>query len=38
LGGRFSAVVRFLPPLIVTAAQVDEISTIFAAAVRAVHA
>lgn len=35
LGGRFSSVVRFLPPLIVTSAQIDSISGIFAAAVQA---
>ena len=34
LGGRHGAVVRFLPPLIVTAAQVDAIADIFAAALR----
>ena len=33
LGGRNNSVVRFLPPLIVTAEQVDTISTIFAEAV-----
>jgi diaminobutyrate-2-oxoglutarate transaminase len=36
LGGRFSTVIRFLPPLIVTAEQIDEISEIFAKAARAV--
>jgi diaminobutyrate-2-oxoglutarate transaminase len=35
LGGRFGTVVRFLPPLIVTATQIDSISEIFAAAVQA---
>ncbi|XWK89647.1 MAG: aspartate aminotransferase family protein [Phormidium sp.] len=35
LGGRFSSVVRFLPPLIVTSEQIDSISGIFAAAVQA---
>ncbi len=34
LGGRHGAVVRFLPPLTVTAAQVDAIADIFAAALR----
>jgi diaminobutyrate-2-oxoglutarate transaminase len=34
LGGRHGAVVRFLPPLIVSAAQVDAIADLFAAAVR----
>lgn len=34
LGGRHSAVVRFLPPLIVTEAQVDRIADIFADAVQ----
>ncbi|QGZ38143.1 diaminobutyrate--2-oxoglutarate transaminase [Pseudoduganella flava] len=34
LGGRHGAVVRFLPPLIVSAADVDAIADIFAAAVR----
>lgn len=34
LGGRHSAVVRFLPPLIVTASQIDGIAAIFADAVR----
>jgi diaminobutyrate-2-oxoglutarate transaminase len=35
LGGRHDAVVRFLPPLIVTAGQVDAIVERFAAAVEA---
>ncbi len=35
LGGRHDAVVRFLPPLIVTAEQVDDIAERFAAAARA---
>ncbi|WP_394842171.1 diaminobutyrate--2-oxoglutarate transaminase [Pendulispora brunnea] len=35
LGGRNDTVVRFLPPLIVTAEQVDSIATIFDEAVRA---
>jgi diaminobutyrate-2-oxoglutarate transaminase len=35
LGGRHGAVVRFLPPLIVTAEQVDDIAERFAAAVTA---
>ncbi len=35
LGGRHNSVVRFLPPLIVTAEQIDTIATIFADAVRA---
>ncbi|MCG9891561.1 MAG: aspartate aminotransferase family protein [Thermosynechococcaceae cyanobacterium MS004] len=36
LGGRFSSVVRFLPPLIVTAEQIDSICEIFERAVMAV--
>lgn len=36
LGGRHSSVVRFLPPLIVTASQIDSIAEIFADAVREV--
>jgi len=35
LGGRFASVVRLLPPLIVTAEQIDSISEIFQAAVLA---
>lgn len=35
LGGRFGSVVRFLPPLIVTAEQIDTISEIFANGVKA---
>lgn len=35
LGGRFSSVVRFLPPLIVTAEQIDSICEIFERAVKA---
>jgi diaminobutyrate-2-oxoglutarate transaminase len=35
LGGRNGCVVRFLPPLIVTAEQIDRIGEIFHAAVRA---
>ena len=35
LGGRFGAVVRFLPPLIITAEQVDAVCEIFGAAARA---
>jgi diaminobutyrate-2-oxoglutarate transaminase len=35
VGGRHSSVIRFLPPLIVTAAQIDQIGDIFAAAVSA---
>lgn len=35
LGGRFGAVMRFLPPLIITAEQVDAISEIFGEAARA---
>lgn len=34
-GGRFDSVVRFLPPLIVTADQIDSISEIFQASVKA---
>ena len=35
LGGRHNCVVRFLPPLIVTAEQIDTIATIFSEAVKA---
>ncbi|MDD1014585.1 aspartate aminotransferase family protein [Pseudomonas rubra] len=35
LGGRQGAVVRFLPPLIITAEQIDEVAARFARAVRA---
>ncbi len=35
LGGRHNSVVRFLPPLIVTAEQIDTIATIFSEAVKA---
>lgn len=35
LGGRYSSVIRFLPPLIVTGEQIDCIAEIFADAVRA---
>jgi diaminobutyrate-2-oxoglutarate transaminase len=35
LGGRHGAVARFLPPLIITAEQVDEVARIFAAALAA---
>ncbi|WP_084103092.1 aspartate aminotransferase family protein [Pontibacillus yanchengensis] len=35
LGGRFGSVIRFLPPLIITEEQVNEISNIFHEAVRA---
>ncbi|MBD8495211.1 aspartate aminotransferase family protein [Pseudomonas syringae] len=35
LGGRHSSVVRFLPPLIITSEQVDEVARIFARAVQA---
>jgi diaminobutyrate-2-oxoglutarate transaminase len=35
LGGRHGAVVRFLPPLIITAEQVDEVARIFGAALAA---
>jgi len=35
LGGRSGAVVRFLPPLIVTSEQIDDIAVVFAAAVHA---
>lgn len=38
LGGRHGSVVRFLPPLIVTAEQIDRISEIFQAAVKAAEA
>ncbi len=37
LGGRFGSVVRFLPPLIVTEAEIDRIAEIFQAAVTAVE-
>jgi len=37
-GGRDSAVARFLPPLVVTPAQIDEIATIFTEAVESVLA
>ncbi|MEO1466031.1 MAG: aspartate aminotransferase family protein [Cyanobacteria bacterium J06633_1] len=35
IGGRFSSVVRFLPPLIITSEQIDSISEIFQASVKA---
>jgi diaminobutyrate-2-oxoglutarate transaminase len=35
VGGRHSSVIRFLPPLIITAAQIDQVAEIFAAAVSA---
>jgi diaminobutyrate-2-oxoglutarate transaminase len=35
LGGRHGAVVRFLPPLIISAEQIDEVAGRFAEAVRA---
>jgi diaminobutyrate-2-oxoglutarate transaminase len=35
LGGRHGSVVRFLPPLIITAAQIDEVIGIFTEAVAA---
>ncbi|OQR26446.1 diaminobutyrate--2-oxoglutarate transaminase [Pseudomonas sp. Bc-h] len=35
VGGRRSSVIRFLPPLIVTAAQIDQIAEIFGAAISA---
>ncbi|HEY9725895.1 MAG TPA: aspartate aminotransferase family protein [Chroococcales cyanobacterium] len=38
LGGRYSSVVRFLPPLIVTGEQLDRICEIFQAAVKAAEA
>jgi diaminobutyrate-2-oxoglutarate transaminase len=34
LGGRYGAVVRFLPPLIITAAQVDEVADLFGRALQ----
>ncbi len=34
LGGRHGCVVRFLPPLIITAAQIDHVCEIFAAALQ----
>src|SRR5262249_15373466 len=33
VGGRFGSVIRFLPPLIITAEEVDEVAELFAAAV-----
>lgn len=38
LGGRHNSVIRFLPPLIVTAEQIDSICKIFQAAVKAAEA
>jgi diaminobutyrate-2-oxoglutarate transaminase len=38
LGGRHNSVIRFLPPLIVTAEQIDSICEIFQAAVKAAEA
>jgi diaminobutyrate-2-oxoglutarate transaminase len=38
LGGRHGSTVRFLPPLVITAAQVDEVAQIFAAALETVAA
>jgi diaminobutyrate-2-oxoglutarate transaminase len=35
VGGRHSSVIRFLPPLIITAAQIDQVADIFAASVSA---
>ncbi|WP_248796643.1 aspartate aminotransferase family protein [Pseudomonas sp. MWU13-2105] len=35
LGGRHGAVVRFLPPLVISAAQIDEVARIFGAALAA---
>uniref|UniRef100_UPI002582B66C aminotransferase class III-fold pyridoxal phosphate-dependent enzyme n=1 Tax=Pseudomonas sp. TaxID=306 RepID=UPI002582B66C len=35
LGGRHGSVVRFLPPLIITAQQIDEVAGIFARALAA---
>jgi diaminobutyrate-2-oxoglutarate transaminase len=35
VGGRHSSVIRFLPPLIITATQIDQVAEIFAAAVSA---
>ncbi|MNN80974.1 Diaminobutyrate--2-oxoglutarate aminotransferase [compost metagenome] len=35
LGGRHSSVVRFLPPLVITAEQIDEVARIFARALPA---
>ena len=35
IGGREGAVVRFLPPLIITAAEIDEVARIFTAAIGA---
>ncbi|MDT4862336.1 Diaminobutyrate--2-oxoglutarate aminotransferase [compost metagenome] len=35
VGGRHSSVLRFLPPLIITAAQVDQVADIFASALAA---
>jgi diaminobutyrate-2-oxoglutarate transaminase len=38
LGGRFSSVVRFLPPLIVTQEQIDRIAAIFTDSILAAEA
>ncbi|HEX5656172.1 MAG TPA: diaminobutyrate--2-oxoglutarate transaminase [Polyangiales bacterium] len=38
LGGRHGSVVRFLPPLVITAAQIDEVAQIFEASVETVAA
>jgi diaminobutyrate-2-oxoglutarate transaminase len=38
LGGRYSSVVRFLPPLIITADEIDTVSTIFLDAVKQAEA
>jgi diaminobutyrate-2-oxoglutarate transaminase len=35
VGGRHSSVIRFLPPLIITGAQIDQVAEIFAASVTA---
>lgn len=35
LGGRHGSVVRFLPPLVITAEQIDEVSAIFGRALAA---
>jgi diaminobutyrate-2-oxoglutarate transaminase len=32
MGGRHGSVVRFLPPLVITAAQIDEVAQIFSRA------
>jgi diaminobutyrate-2-oxoglutarate transaminase len=38
LGGRHGAVVRFLPPLVITAAEIDRVAEIFGRALAAATA